>query len=233
MATAKKKATKAGVKRSEPAAKGSTKKAAVKREPTAKKAPKKKTTKAEPVEKKTAKAEPAAKKVPKKKTTKAEPAAKKAPKKKTAKAEPVAKKTAVKKTAKEVSTGQLPGISDLVRIRDELRAYAFSLPGAWEDHPWGESVAKVGKKVFVFFGTSNPVHEGIGMSVKLPYSGDLVLALPFAEPTGYGLGKAGWVSVVLQPAEAPPMPMLTSWIDESYRAVAPKRQVAELNSRRP
>ena len=26
------------------------------------------------------------------------------------------------------------------------------MPGAWEDHPWGDTVVKVGKKVFVFMG---------------------------------------------------------------------------------
>ena len=30
--------------------------------------------------------------------------------------------------------------------------FALRLPGAYEDHPWGESVAKVNKKVFVFMG---------------------------------------------------------------------------------
>ena len=34
----------------------------------------------------------------------------------------------------------------------ELRACALSFPGAHEEFPWGERVAKVGKKVFVFLG---------------------------------------------------------------------------------
>ena len=33
-----------------------------------------------------------------------------------------------------------------------LRDFALSLPGAWEDLPWGERVTKPDKKVFVFFG---------------------------------------------------------------------------------
>ena len=37
-------------------------------------------------------------------------------------------------------------------LTDAARAFAAGLPEAWEDHPWGESVYKVGKKVFVFFG---------------------------------------------------------------------------------
>ena len=32
-------------------------------------------------------------------------------------------------------------------------AFALGLPEAWEDHPWGETVVKVAKKVFVFFGS--------------------------------------------------------------------------------
>ncbi|MCX4240984.1 MmcQ/YjbR family DNA-binding protein [Paraliomyxa miuraensis] len=112
---------------------------------------------------------------------------------------------------------------------------ALSLPGAWEDHPWGESVAKVGKKVFVFFGMSDDaqLREGLGMSVKLPRTGDLVLALPFAEPTGYGLGRAGWVTVRIPAAELPPPSVLVAWIEESYRAVAPKTKIAELDARGP
>jgi predicted DNA-binding protein (MmcQ/YjbR family) len=108
-------------------------------------------------------------------------------------------------------------------LRQQLRDFAFGLPDAWEDHPWGESVAKVGKKVFVFFGadadddpTDGPVH----LSVKLPESQDEALALPFTEPTGYGLDRGGWVTVHA-PADWPPE-MLTDWIAESYGAVAPK-----------
>ena len=34
----------------------------------------------------------------------------------------------------------------------QVLAFALSLPESWEDHPWGETVAKVGAKVFVFLG---------------------------------------------------------------------------------
>jgi predicted DNA-binding protein (MmcQ/YjbR family) len=105
-------------------------------------------------------------------------------------------------------------------LQQELRDFAFGLPEAWEDHPWGESVAKVGKKVFVFFGSEQAPDGVVGFSVKLPHSHNEAMALPFTEPTGYGLDRGNWVTVHA-PADAPPE-MLTAWIEESYLAVAPK-----------
>jgi len=70
-----------------------------------------------------------------------------------------------------------------------LRDFAFSLPEAYEDHPWGESVAKVGKKVFVFFGSGDDPGQPYGFSVKLPDSNDEALAMPFTRPTEYGLDR--------------------------------------------
>lgn len=113
--------------------------------------------------------------------------------------------------------------------RAALLEYALSLPEAWEDHPWGETVAKVKKKVFVFCGV--PGSETLGFSVKLPDSGEDALSLPFASPTGYGLGKAGWVSFRFGPRELPPKDVLRAWIDESYRAVAPKTLARRLDAR--
>lgn len=112
------------------------------------------------------------------------------------------------------------------RARAALRRYALSFPGTAEDFPWGETVCKVRGKVFVFFG-----HSGteLGLSVKLPASNLLALTLPFASPTGYGLGKSGWVSAQFTPKEAAPLDLLKKWIEESYRAVAPRRLVAELD----
>ena len=106
-----------------------------------------------------------------------------------------------------------------------LRAHALSYPEAHEDFPWGERVVKVRGKVFVFMGR---LDGGLGLSVKLPGSASVALALPFASPTAYGLGKSGWVTARFAPRERPPLELLMRWIDESYRAVAPKRLVATL-----
>ncbi len=115
-------------------------------------------------------------------------------------------------------------------LSDALRAFAFSLPEAYEDHPWGESVAKVGKKVFVFFGSTDEPDRPLGFSVKLPLSSDEALAMPFTQPTGYGLDRGSWVTV--RPPDDAPTELLLGWIEESYRTVAPKALVAQLDSAR-
>jgi predicted DNA-binding protein (MmcQ/YjbR family) len=111
-------------------------------------------------------------------------------------------------------------------IEARLRDFALSLPDAWEDFPWGERVAKVGKKVFVFFGHDES--EPSVVTVKLIESHGHALAIEGAVPTGYGLGRAGWVNVPVRAKRLTPE-LLCDWIEESYRLVAPKRLIAELD----
>ncbi len=111
--------------------------------------------------------------------------------------------------------------------RRRLLEFALRLPGAWVDHPWGEDVAKVGKKVFVFFGQEDNPEYPTGMSVKLDDSNAQALAVPGAEPTGYGLARGGWVTVPFRET-TPPLPVLKDWVEESYRRVAPKKLMKEL-----
>lgn len=105
-----------------------------------------------------------------------------------------------------------------------LRAYALEFPGAVEEFPWGHSVIKVNKKMFVVFGgyDDDPI-----LTVKLPQSGAESLELPGVEPTGYGLGRHGWVSISMFAKGRPSEATLRGWVEESFRAVAPKRLVAQ------
>jgi predicted DNA-binding protein (MmcQ/YjbR family) len=107
------------------------------------------------------------------------------------------------------------------QLRKRLLDYALGLPEAYIDHPWGEDVVKVRKKVVVFFGMPDATEQyPSGMTVKLPESLSLALAQPGVQLSGYNLGKSGWVTVRFNPEI--PFEMLRDWIDESYRAVAPK-----------
>ena len=107
----------------------------------------------------------------------------------------------------------------------ELRTIAMAYPEAYEDFPWGESAFKVRKKVFVFMSNGD---KGLGISVKLPESSEFARSLTFCSPTGYGLGKHGWISARFVPGAEVPVDLVKDWIDESYRAVAPKKLIKTL-----
>ena len=106
-----------------------------------------------------------------------------------------------------------------------LRAHCLSYPEAVEDHPWGESAFKVRGKVFCFM---HSPEEDLSVTVKLPHSSGAALMFAFASPTGYNLGKSGWVTASFGKKDKVPLGLLQAWIDESYRAIAPKALVKTL-----
>jgi predicted DNA-binding protein (MmcQ/YjbR family) len=108
-----------------------------------------------------------------------------------------------------------------------LRARALRFPETREDLPWGESAIKVRGKTFVFMRDSA---DEFSLSAKLPQSREFALEYPFSAPTGYGLGKSGWVTARFARKDKAPLDVLEAWIDESYRAVAPKTLVKHLDA---
>lgn len=88
---------------------------------------------------------------------------------------------------------------------------------AWD----GEPTFRVNGKNFVFAG-----QDFTGISVKLPKeeAAATVASDTAVTPTGYGLGKHGWVSVAL-PAKmsAARWTQVEEWIRTSYTLVAPKK----------
>ncbi|WP_405468951.1 MmcQ/YjbR family DNA-binding protein [Streptomyces canus] len=132
----------------------------------------------------------------------------------------------------EAGGGTVAVPRNALKTWDKVREFALGLPGAAEEFPWGETVAKVNKKVFVFLGVSDGSYP-MGVTVKLKDAEAHAHALtsPGAEPAGYGLGKAGWVRVPLAEKGSPATDLLCDWIEESYRAIAPKGLIAELDAR--
>ena len=117
--------------------------------------------------------------------------------------------------------------ANLKKIFDTLQKHALSYPETVEEFPWGHSAFKVKKKTFAFVA----VHEDeVSISTKLPQSRDMAADLPFTEPTAYGMGAKGWVTAHLRPKEKPPLDLIKAWIDESFRAIAPKKLVASLDA---
>lgn len=109
-----------------------------------------------------------------------------------------------------------------------LRAWGLTLPGAHSKAPWeGHDDLAVNDKTFAYLSNDDAFRLGC----KLPYTGEVALDLPFAEPMGYGLGKWGWVSFKPAEAELPPLDQLKEWVEESYRAQAPRKLVKELDAR--
>jgi len=115
----------------------------------------------------------------------------------------------------------------LEKLESAMRDRALGYPESEEAFPWGESAIKVKGKAFLFMRLGD---SELSFSVKLPRTGVQALALPFAKPTEYGLGRHGWVTVRLAKTTKPLTEQCMAWIDESFRAVAPKRVVDSLSS---
>jgi predicted DNA-binding protein (MmcQ/YjbR family) len=116
----------------------------------------------------------------------------------------------------------------LKKLETVMRDRALGYPEVEETFPWGERAIKVKGKTFLFMRLGD---ENLSFSVKLPRTGMQALALPFAKPTEYGLGKHGWVTVSLTKVDKALIEQCLLWIDESYRGVAPKRVVAALDAK--
>ena len=87
---------------------------------------------------------------------------------------------------------------------------------------WGdEPTFRVNGKNFVFTNQA-----ATGVSVKLPKeeAAAVVATDPRAEPTGYGLGRHGWVSVNLDgPIDDGYWTQVEEWVRTSYTLIAPRR----------
>jgi len=104
-----------------------------------------------------------------------------------------------------------------------LRKFGLAYPKAHTKSPWpGHLDLAVNDKTFAYLSIEG---EPFSISCKLPQSAAGALLLPFTQPTAYGLGKSGWVTAHPPEGKALPIELFKAWIDESYRAQAPKRLV--------
>lgn len=112
---------------------------------------------------------------------------------------------------------------------EALRAFGLEFPGAGLKSPWpGHLDLAVKDKTFAYLSAPG---EPFKISCKLPRSNALALALPFTEPAPYGLGRSGWVTARVPDGEEIPLAMFKAWIEESYRAQAPKKLSAALDAK--
>jgi len=112
-------------------------------------------------------------------------------------------------------------------VLKEIREHGLRYPGAHTKSPWpGHLDLAVNDKTFAFLSVEG---QPFKISCKLPQSHAVALGLAFTKPTEYGLGKWGWVTAQLGEHETVPVDLFKDWIDESYRAIAPKKLVAQIS----
>lgn len=90
----------------------------------------------------------------------------------------------------------------------------------------GEPTFRVNGKNFIFCD-----RDATSLSVKLDKeeAAAVVATDPLAEPTGYGLGRHGWVSILVGPKpSAARWRQVEEWVRTSYVKVAPTRLAREV-----
>jgi predicted DNA-binding protein (MmcQ/YjbR family) len=107
-----------------------------------------------------------------------------------------------------------------------LLAIVNGLPGAYEDRPWGSVHCKVAGKIFVGWGRDDDGVMGIGFKTDKQLQSMLVASDPRFKVAAY-VGKHGWVDMKLGPK--PNWGEVEQFIVGSYRAIAPKKLVKELD----
>jgi len=109
--------------------------------------------------------------------------------------------------------------------KDELLAYCLSKPGAWQDQPWeGDTVVKVGPKIFAFLGSGDDAATHGSVGVKCAANRDaadewLTLYPDDASVMAY-IGRSGWNS--LRFGGAIPDDEVLDAVEESYRMIVAK-----------
>jgi predicted DNA-binding protein (MmcQ/YjbR family) len=88
---------------------------------------------------------------------------------------------------------------------------------AWD----GEPTFRVRGKTFIF---SAPDASSISVKLTMEEAAAVVATDPGTEPTGYGLGRYGWVSLSIPSSTgAKRWREIEEWIRTSYTLVAPKK----------
>lgn len=114
-------------------------------------------------------------------------------------------------------------------FHDRLLQIVLSLPGAYEDRPWGSVHCKVAGKIFVGWGRRDDGEMEIGFRVDPELQSMLVANDPRFRIAKY-VGQYGGVDMRIGPT--PNWAEIESFIVESYRIMAPKKLVKELDAQR-
>lgn len=117
-------------------------------------------------------------------------------------------------------------------ILERLREVCLSLPGASEKLAWGEPTFRAGGKMFATFDNNHHQSGHIAAWVNAPPGAQDILV--DANPVRFFVppyqGKRGWIGVRLDDADVD-WDEVASVIEDGYRMVATKKDIAELDAR--
>jgi predicted DNA-binding protein (MmcQ/YjbR family) len=101
---------------------------------------------------------------------------------------------------------------------EELRQHCLGKPGAWPDEPWeGDTVAKVGPKIFAFLGTES---VGVKCGRGREEADEWLARYPDDASVMAYIGRSGWNTLRL--GGAIPDDEIREAVDASYDAVVAK-----------
>ncbi len=83
----------------------------------------------------------------------------------------------------------------------------------------GEPTFRVRGKTFVF---TDPEAHALTVKLSKEEAAAVIATDAFAEPTGYGLGRHGWVSVRIGRGGRRRWTQVEEWVRTSYTLIAPK-----------
>jgi predicted DNA-binding protein (MmcQ/YjbR family) len=102
--------------------------------------------------------------------------------------------------------------------RSELLRHCLAKPGAWPDEPWeGDVVAKVGAKIFAFFGQEDTGTVGVKCAASRAAADEWLVRYPDDATVMPYLGRSGWNSLRIDGGI--PDDELLDAVDASYEAV--------------
>lgn len=103
----------------------------------------------------------------------------------------------------------------------ELLAYCLAKPGAWQDQPWeGDTVVKVGPKIFAFLGSGEPLGVGLKCAASREAADEWLLRYPADASVMPYIGRSGWNSLRIG-GEIDDDEIMEA-IDASYAAIVSK-----------
>lgn len=113
-------------------------------------------------------------------------------------------------------------------VARELQAFASTYPEVTESPSCVNRSFKARKKGFMFLGEKP---DGtLRLMVKLDDGVGSAESVADADPDGWNVAGPGWITGNFTDATAPPIETMKDWIDESYRLLAPKTLVKQLDA---